>query len=114
MTDFDFDFTQDRDAAQVVAHHLNPLPRSVVRRNATIVLDGSWWFDLDPSDQGLTEQWYLGHRFPDIAQWPSSIEEHLATAKHQQLASPDSDQVIAWYEREFALPDDWTQLHDQI
>lgn len=114
MTDIDFGFTQDRDAAKVVAHYLNPLPRSVVRRNATIVLDGAWHFDLDPSDQGLTEEWYLAHTFSDTAQWPSSIEAHLATAKYQQQALPASDQVIAWYERDFDLPDAWMQLRDQI
>jgi hypothetical protein len=114
MTDGDFSLTHDANAARAVARHLNPLPRSVVRPNATIILDGTWRFDLDPTDQGLAEQWYLAHNFSDTAQWPGSIEAHLASARSMQLAAPLGDQVIAWYERDFTLPGEWTALHDQI
>jgi hypothetical protein len=114
MTNVDFGFTDDKDAARAIVQHLNPLPRSVARRNATIVLDGTWRFDLDPTDQGLAGQWYLAHAFGDTAQWPGAIEAHLATAKYQQRASAESDQVIAWYERDFSLPDEWRYPGDQI
>jgi beta-galactosidase/beta-glucuronidase len=114
MTNIEFGLTRDQDEAQAVAHHLNPLPRSVVRRTETILLDGTWRFDLDLNDQGLTQQWYLAHNFPETVQWPSTVEAHLASAQHQQRTAPNSDQVVAWYERDFALPETWLQLRDQI
>ncbi len=114
MTNIEFAFTHDKDSAQALLQHLNPLPRSVVRRTATIILDGTWRFDLDLADRGLTEQWYLKHAFRGSAEWPGAIEAHLASAKDHQLTSPACDQVIAWYERDFTLPEDWIQLHDQI
>jgi hypothetical protein len=113
MTNIEFGLTRDQDEAQAVARHLHPLPRSVVRPNATVLLDGTWRFDLDPTDVGLAEQWYLAHTFRETVEWPSTVEAHLATAQHQQHTSLASGQVIAWYEREFALPDTWMQLHDQ-
>jgi hypothetical protein len=57
------------------------LPRSVVRPNAYQLLDGVWGFALDLSDKGLSERWYLGHEYQRAAQWPGSIEAHMAEAK---------------------------------
>ncbi len=85
---------------------LNPVPRSVTRRNPFVVLDGEWWFAPDVEDRGLGERWYLGHEWEYTAQWPGSIESHMG--RHQELhrqPRPPEDSVVAWYEREFELPE---------
>jgi beta-galactosidase/beta-glucuronidase len=115
MTNTDFSFTRDREAAQAMEEHLNPLPRSVIRRNATVLLDGTWRFQLDPQDRGMQQQWYLGHTFSDTANWPGSIESHLATAREAQSHNEsEHDTLIAWYERDFTLPWDWRELGDRL
>ena len=81
----------------------NPLPRAVFRPNAFLLLDGEWSFDLDPQDRGLAEKWYAGHKYSGTADWPSSIEEHVAESGHQTAAGWQ-DKVVAWYEREFTHP----------
>ena len=84
---------------------INPLPRAVLRPNSHIILDGEWRFSLDPEDKGLQQGWHLGHQYPYTAQWPGSIEEHMAAAKDQQIDRGWKDKVVAWYEREFDLPE---------
>ena len=105
----EFGLTRDRDEAQAVEPYLaNPLPRAVIRPSDFELLDGEWRFDLDLQDRGLTEQWYLGHEYQHTAIWPGSIEAHMIAAKHAKLQEPAwHDTVVAWYEREFAIPDDW-------
>lgn len=85
----------------------NPLPRSVVRPNAFQLLDGEWRFALDLEDKGLREEaWQLGHEYEHTAQFPGSIESHLALIKEQQQHTPAwQDTVVAWYERDFELPE---------
>jgi beta-galactosidase/beta-glucuronidase len=92
----------------------NPLPRAVTRRNFYRLLDGEWRFDLDLDDRGIREQWAVQHEFSTTALWPGSVEAHMASAKvekqeqreeHPAPAMPWEDKVIAWYEREFELPD---------
>lgn len=83
---------------------VNPLPRAVVRSNSPLLLDGEWKFSLDVSDEGLTNHWYLDHAYSNVAEWPGSIEQHIASAKGQQETGAWRDKVVAWYEREFPLP----------
>lgn len=78
---------------------VNPLPRAVLRSNSSMLLDGEWNFELDTYDRGLTDSWYLGHQYTDKAQWPGSIEAQMAKTGTQWR-----DKVVAWYEREFPLP----------
>ncbi|HEX8500571.1 MAG TPA: hypothetical protein VF659_08275, partial [Pyrinomonadaceae bacterium] len=93
-------------AAAPAATPENPLPRAVLRPNSHWLLDGEWQFALDPDDRGLRERWYLGHRYERTAQWPGSVEAHMAEAKEQQQSSPGwQDKVVAWYEREVPLPE---------
>lgn len=108
MATRDFGFTRDREDAQAVQEFLNPLPRSVIRPSDFELLDGEWNFALDLENRGLVEKWYLGHRFRDTAVWPGSIEAHMADAKDaQRQAPPWQDDVVAWYEREFTVPEHW-------
>jgi len=81
---------------------INLLPRAVLRSNSYVLLNGEWQFSLDPNDTGIQESWYLGHVYNNTAQWPGSIEQHLASAK--DVIPPWNDKIVAWYEREFPLP----------
>lgn len=96
------------DERSVIQEDINPLPRSVRRRAPYLLLDGEWSFSLDLEDQGLSGMWHLGHDYAERAQFPRSIEEHLATAREAQQHTPAwQDQLIAWYEREFTIPEEW-------
>ena len=56
MADSEHRLTRDQDESQVVQELLNPLPRTVTRRNEFRLLDGEWRFELDLSDRGLAER----------------------------------------------------------
>lgn len=115
MANLEYSFARDTEAIESVEHHLNPLPRSIIRRNAYVLLDGEWRFDLDPEDKGLREGWHLGHRYTQTAQWPGSIEEHLASARDAAQHEPTwGDEVVAWYEREFEVPARWIEATDRL
>ncbi len=97
-----FGFATCQEDSLLADQPQNPLPRAVVRPNAYQLLDGDWHFDIDTSDQGLMDNWHLGHDYHRIAHWPGSIESHMAEAKDQTAAW--QDKVVAWYERDFTLP----------
>ncbi len=91
--------SKEEDLAEDVS--ISPLPRAVLRPNQYILLDGEWRFALDDDDRGLKEAWYLKHDYKETTLWPGSIEQHIA--KHHESAKWH-DKVVAWYEREFPLP----------
>jgi len=108
MANKDFGFTRDKKDAEIVQNQLNPLPRSVNRQNVYELLNGEWRFSLDLEDKGLREHWYLKHDYESTAVWPGSIEAHMAEAKDTQQHAPQwQDSVVAWYEREFDVPENW-------
>ena len=109
MASREFGFTRDKDDAQAVQEYLaNPLPRSIIRAEDYELLDGEWRFDLDLEDQGLSERWFLDHSYRHTATWPGSIEAHMTEAKEAQHQAPTwHDVVVAWYEREFTVPEQW-------
>lgn len=82
----------------------NSLPRAVLRPGAHLLLDGTWRFAIDLDDIGLTEEWAHGYDYHHSAQWPGSIEEHMAAA-HTGGSAAWQDKIVAWYEREFKLPE---------
>ncbi|GGK82670.1 glycoside hydrolase family 2 protein [Rufibacter glacialis] len=83
----------------------NPLPRVVLRPNNYSLLDGEWKFSLDEEDRGLREGWYLGHKYDHTANWPGSVEEHMAKTKGEVQTPAWQDKLVAWYEREFTRPE---------
>lgn len=92
----------------IVREDVNPLPRSVRRSSPYALLDGEWRFALDPEELGLSEMWYLGHEYAHIAPFPKAIELHLADAKDAQRHTlARQDKLVAWYEREFTVPESW-------
>lgn len=105
MEDFhtNYGLSKSKEEEDATDNFVSPLPRAVIRQNAHILLDGEWGFDLDPADLGMQEGWHLGHVYKHTASWPGSIEEHMAEAK-EQSEKAWRDKIIAWYEREFPLP----------
>ena len=82
----------------------NLLPRTVLRSNSYLLLDGEWKFAMDPNDEGLRNGWNLQHDYTHTARWPGSVETHMAHAKGEKLAVAWKDSVVVWYERTFDLP----------
>lgn len=80
------------------------LPRAVSRPNTSWLLDGEWRFSPDPDDQGFSEGWFFGHTYAHTAQWPGTVETHMAQNPPSGDVPPTS-QIVAWYEREFVLPE---------
>lgn len=85
-------------------YFVNPLPRAVLRNNSFLLLDGEWRFSLDPNDEGIRERWYLGHEYTRTAHWPGFIEAHMDDAREHAPVNSWSDNVVAWYERDFPMP----------
>ncbi len=77
----------------------NPLPRSVLRPSAFVLLDGEWNFALDEKNSGLSDLWYIGHDYTQTAAWPGSLEALMA-----KNSSTWRDEVVVWYERTFENP----------
>ncbi|GAB3715310.1 glycoside hydrolase family 2 [Spirosoma flavus] len=98
-------FSASRPERMMAAEPVNELPRAVLRPNTYLLLDGEWQFMLDPDDKGISEHWYVSHVYESTAHWPGSIEAHMAQASKQTSPLGWQDRVIAWYEREFMLPD---------
>ncbi len=96
----------------------NPLPRSVTRRDDFRILDGEWRFELDAEDKGLTERWYLEHDYAQTARFPGAIESHLIAAQKDIRAASalwnNADDIVAWYERDFTVPEEWCGMHDSV
>src|ERR1044072_6880179 len=97
-----YGLTKSTEEGLVDEQFVNPLPRAVLRSNQFILLDGEWQFAIDKEDKGLQEAWYLGHQYNETAHWPGSIEEHML---HGGVQSHWQDKVVAWYEREFPMPE---------
>jgi hypothetical protein len=83
---------------------VNLLPRSVMRYNKPILLDGEWRFALDAEDLGMNEKWYVHHNYKDTAHWPGSIGNHIAQTKGIKEDNAWQGKVVVWYERNFPLP----------
>lgn len=105
------------DLLTIATDKLNPLPRSIVRRTAFELLDGEWRFALDVENRGLDEKWFEQYFYAETAQFPGSIESYLAKAKDVKEAYSlydKSDEVVAWYERDFSVPEAWTSQPDML
>ena len=89
---------------QIIGRYLNRLPRTITRTGEPLLLDGTWRFELDLHGRGLDEHWEQGHVYAGTTKWPGSIESQLEAG----LSLPWEDEVIAWYERDFVLPPEWT------
>ena len=109
--------TEIKEGTLDVERPSNLLPRTVLRSNAFLLLDGEWKFSIDRDDEGLRKGWHLKHDYVHTAEWPGSVEEHMAAAKGQHGTVTWHDSVVVWYERTFALPDltdDHTHLMAQL
>ncbi|HEX8270461.1 MAG TPA: glycoside hydrolase family 2 TIM barrel-domain containing protein [Flavobacterium sp.] len=93
---------------------INPIPRAVIRPNTSVLLDGEWRFSIDHEDEGIAKGWFHEHKFEDIANWPGTIEEHIAQAKDQTAEKSWHEKVVVWYERDFPLPQIETPSHHDM
>jgi len=106
LTHPNYGLAKSKEEISIEEDPRNPFPRAVLRHNSYLLLDGTWRFSIDQEDTGIQQGWHVGHAFPHEAVWPGSIEQHMAAAKSIQPGPSWQDKVIAWYEREFTLPDD--------
>ena len=98
------------DLLTLAADKLNPLPRSVVRGADYQLLDGNWRFTLDVENEGLKKKWFVKHTYAMTANFPGSIESYFAAVqdiKGESNLYATTDDVIAWYERDFTVPEEW-------
>lgn len=96
------------DDSRPIRDGRNPLPRSITRSTDYLLLDGEWSFALDLENRGLSERWYQGQRYTETAHWPGTIEARMAAGQAAgEHRLPWRDEVVAWYERTFAIPDAW-------
>jgi beta-galactosidase/beta-glucuronidase len=109
--------TEIKEGTLEIEKPSNLLPRTVLRSNAYLLLDGEWKFSMDPEDEGLRKGWHLKHDYQHTARWPGSVEAHMAQAKGDTLTGTWRDNVVVWYERTFELParaDDQSHLMFQL
>jgi beta-galactosidase/beta-glucuronidase len=107
-----YSLTKSREESFSDEDALNPLPRAVIRPNSFVLLDGTWNFALDPADRGMSESWYVAHKYDDNAHWPGSVEAHMATLEPNKQAW--NERIIVWYEREFLVPDRHDKPNTQL
>ena len=100
-----YGLSKSKEETQVEELLINPLPRAVLRPNTFVLLDGEWSFAIDKEDKGLEERWYLEHNYEHTGNWPGSIEEHMQKAKVDPTQQNWTEKIVAWYEREFAMPE---------
>ncbi|WP_439556406.1 glycoside hydrolase family 2 protein, partial [Dyadobacter sp.] len=94
--------SKSREASFDTEAFRDDLPRAVLRPNEYILLDGEWKFAVDAEDRGLVESWYVQHDFTRTANWPGSVEQHLAVS--QNASASWQDKIVVWYERSFEVP----------
>nr|MDQ3042872.1 hypothetical protein [Acidobacteriota bacterium] len=100
MAHDNFNQTFDQhDSVNVIADKVNPLPRSILRREDFVLLDGDWRFTLDVEDEGLKKKWFVKHNYTVTANFPGSIESYFAAVQDVKEDSDlyaTSEDVIAW------------------
>lgn len=84
---------------------------------ASLSLAGQWQFQLDPKDEGVTNQWWTGSLNDQISLPgttaiahkgnPLKLEPKLDKTTLQHLHQKYSYIGPAWYQREIELPADW-------
>jgi beta-galactosidase/beta-glucuronidase len=99
-----FASTEIKEESPVQKKDTHALPRTVLRSNKFLLLDGEWNFAVDNNDEGLVQGWHLHHNFTHKATWPGSVEEHIAKAHNRGNGSVWRDKVVVWYERTYEQP----------
>ncbi|MEM2261128.1 MAG: glycoside hydrolase family 2 TIM barrel-domain containing protein [Candidatus Bathyarchaeia archaeon] len=83
-------------------------PRPNFIRSPWLSLNGFWYFQIDPENRGLNDEWYLQGRvnqqhilvpFP----WQSKLAFN-ASSNYSNLVNYRG---VAWYQREFVVPVEW-------
>lgn len=113
-------YQPNRSSTEIVEEGANSqmsithLPRTVLRPNAHMLLDGEWSFLMDPQNEGMRNGWHHGANYVDMAMWPGSVEEHVAQVKGRTADHAWYDNVVVWYERTFPIPEREDVKHQML
>jgi beta-galactosidase/beta-glucuronidase len=84
-------------------------PRPNFVRFPWLSLNGLWYFQIDPDNKGLSEEWYLQGRVNQRRILvPFPWQSKLAFNGSSDLIDYRG---IAWYQREFIIPEEWSGKH---
>ena len=79
--------------------------------NESIDLSGTWKFQLDSANQGITEKWF-NEEFRDSVQLPGTTDENKKGIFKNEQALERLSRVwywkgAAWYQKEVTIPENW-------
>ena len=77
----------------------------------TILLSGTWAFQLDPKSSGIEEKWYT-RALDDAVKLPGTMDENLKGVKKDEYHEGRLSRIYswigpAWYQRRVTIPDSW-------
>lgn len=78
----------------------NEYPRPSFERETWMNLNGSWNFDFDDDNKGITEEWFNKPEFKQIITVPYTYQSKLSGINNQDFHD------IVWYSRGFDLTED--------
>lgn len=78
-------------------------PRPQFERAEWLNLNGTWRFDFDDANTGLKDCWYSQHQYSRHITVPYAFQTKLSGIGDIDLHD------IVWYERDFEIPENWTQ-----
>lgn len=78
----------------------NEYPRPSFERQTWMNLNGSWNFEFDDDNKGITEEWFNKPEFNQIITVPYTYQSKLSGINNQDFHD------IVWYSREFDLTED--------
>ena len=83
-----------------------------VSQRESILLNGSWKFELDTDGVGITEKWYSG-LLKDSVRLPGSLDENFKgilntnRGETMRLSRELMYEGMAWYQKEVNIPENW-------
>ena len=80
--------------------------------NETIVLSGTWKFQLDSANVGMRDKWFK-REFSDSIHLPGTTDENKKGIYLDERAIDRLSRVwywkgAAWYQKEISIPENWT------
>ena len=94
---------EDTSAEAAGPAHREEHPRPDRYRQDWISLNGAWKFEFDSGRTGEEEEWYRQKEYT------RTINVPFAWQSDESWIGDDSGYSAAWYEREFAVDEDWLQ-----
>lgn len=85
---------------------------SFVSIRDTMLLNGSWHFELDTAKSGITEKWYT-RTLTDSVKLPGTLDENkkgisnLDRLETMRLSREMMYAGMAWYQKTVVIPENW-------